>query len=124
MNDKTQESIMGMKVIKTFGQEEENSEEFKSKTAQVVSENRKVYKIDSLFDPVMTLIIGISYILTIILGGYMVITNIITIGDFVTFINYIAMLVWPMFAIGRLFNILERGSVSYNRIEKILKEET
>ncbi|WP_414840350.1 ABC transporter ATP-binding protein [Carnobacterium sp. TMP28] len=124
MNDKTQESIMGMKVIKTFGQEEENSEEFKSKTAQVVSENRKVYKIDSLFDPVMTLIIGVSYILTITLGGYMVMTTIITIGDFVTFINYIAMLVWPMFAIGRLFNILERGSASYDRIEKILKEET
>ncbi|MCA9766739.1 MAG: ATP-binding cassette domain-containing protein [Carnobacterium sp.] len=124
MNDKTQESIMGMKVIKTFGQEEENSEEFKSKTAQVVNENRKVYKVDSLFDPVMTLIIGVSYILTITLGGYMVMTTIITIGDFVTFINYIAMLVWPMFAIGRLFNILERGSASYDRIEKILKEET
>ena len=124
MNDKTQESIVGMKVIKTFGQEKENSEEFKSKTAQVVAENRKVYKIDSLFDPVMTFIIGISYILTITLGGYMVMTNIISIGDFVTFINYIAMLVWPMFAIGRLFNILERGSVSYDRIEKILEEET
>lgn len=124
MNDKTQESITGMKVIKTFGQEKENIEEFKSKTAQVVAENRKVYKIDSLFDPVMTFIIGISYILTITLGGYMVMTNIISIGDFVTFINYIAMLVWPMFAIGRLFNILERGSVSYDRVEKILKEET
>ena len=124
MNDKTQESITGMKVIKTFGQEKENIEEFKTKTAQVVAENRKVYKIDSLFDPVMTFIIGISYILTITLGGYMVMTNVISIGDFVTFINYIAMLVWPMFAIGRLFNILERGSASYDRIEKVLKEET
>ena len=123
MNDKTQESITGMKVIKTFGQEKENIEEFKTKTAQVVAQNRKVYKIDSLFDPVMTFIIGISYILTITLGGYMVMTNVISIGDFVTFINYIAMLVWPMFAIGRLFNILERGSASYDRIEKILKEE-
>lgn len=124
MNDKTQESISGMKVIKTFGQENEDIEEFKSKTAQVVVENRRVYKIDSLFDPVMTFIIGISYILTITLGGHMVMTNVITIGDFVTFINYIAMLVWPMFAIGRLFNILERGSASYDRVDRILQEKS
>lgn len=122
MNDKTQESISGMKVIKTFGQENEDVEDFKVKTAQVVSANRKVYKIDSLFDPVMTFIIGISYILTIVVGGHLVMTNAITIGDFVTFINYIAMLVWPMFAIGRLFNILERGSASYDRVEGLLQE--
>lgn len=124
MNDKTQESISGMKVIKTFGQESEDITEFKNQTAQVVAENKKVYKIDSLFDPAITFIMGISYVLTIILGGYYVMNNVISIGDFVAFINYIAMLVWPMFAIGRLFNILERGSASYNRVEELLKEKS
>lgn len=124
MNDKAQESISGMKVIKTFGQEDEDVEEFSSKTKQVVTENRKVYKIDSLFDPTITFIMGISYVLTIVMGGIYINSGVISIGELVSFINYIAMLVWPMFAIGRLFNILERGSASYDRVEKLLLEKS
>lgn len=124
MNDKAQESISGMKVLKTFGQEDEDVEEFRQKTKQVVAENRKVYKIDSLFDPTITFIMGISYVLTIIMGGRYINSGTITIGELISFINYIAMLVWPMFAIGRLFNILERGSASYNRVEKLLLERS
>lgn len=122
LNDKVQESIQGIKVIKTFGQEKEDIEEFKEQTANVVEKNRNVYKIDSLFDPIITFIMGISYILTISVGGTLIIENVITIGDFVTFVNYIGMLVWPMFAIGRLFNIIERGNASYTRIEQLMKE--
>ncbi|WP_028273598.1 ABC transporter ATP-binding protein [Atopococcus tabaci] len=124
LNDKVQESIQGVKVIKTFGQEKEDIEEFNEQTNHVVKENNRVYKIDSLFDPAITLIIGLSYVLSILVGGALVTANEITIGDFVTFINYITMLVWPMMAVGRLFNILERGSASYDRIEQLMKEET
>ncbi|WP_208559678.1 ABC transporter ATP-binding protein [Marinilactibacillus kalidii] len=124
LNDKVQESIQGIKVLKTFGQEAEDIEEFKVQTDNVVAKNRLVYKIDSLFDPAITLIMGVSYFLTILVGGILITGNEITIGDFVTFINYIGMLVWPMFAIGRLFNIIERGSASYDRIENLLREES
>lgn len=124
LNDKVQESIQGIKVLKTFGQEKEDVEEFKEQTANVVAKNRLVYKIDSLFDPAITLIMGVSYFLTIFIGGLLITENEISIGDFVTFINYIGMLVWPMFAIGRLFNIIERGSASYDRIENLLREES
>ncbi|SJN41670.1 Lipid A export ATP-binding/permease protein MsbA [Marinilactibacillus psychrotolerans 42ea] len=124
LNDKVQESIQGIKVLKTFGQEKEDIEEFKEQTANVVAKNRLVYKIDSLFDPAITLIMGVSYFLTIFIGGLLITENEISIGDFVTFINYIGMLVWPMFAIGRLFNIIERGSASYDRIENLLREES
>src|SRR5699024_5652725 len=121
---KVQESIQGIKVIKTFGQEQEDIEEFKEKTDFVVEKNRNVYKVDSLFDPVITFIMGISYILTISVGGSLIMNNTISIGDFVTFVNYIGMLVWPMFAIGRLFNIIERGNASYTRIEELMKEQS
>ncbi|MFC6465514.1 ABC transporter ATP-binding protein [Marinilactibacillus sp. GCM10026970] len=124
LNDKVQESIQGVKVLKTFGQEKEDIEEFKIQTDNVVAKNRLVYKIDSLFDPAITFIMGVSYFLTILVGGILITGNEITIGDFVTFINYIGMLVWPMFAIGRLFNIIERGSASYDRIENLLREES
>lgn len=124
LNDKTQESVSGIKVIKTFGQEKEDIEEFKAITQEVVNENKKVYRVDSLFDPVITLITGMSYIFTMILGGYYVMEGMISIGDFVTFFTYIAMLTWPMLAVGRLFNILERGSASYNRIEELMQNKT
>lgn len=124
LNDKVQESIQGIKVIKTFGQEKEDIEQLEVQTDNVVDKNREVYKIDSLFDPAITLIMGISYFLTILVGGLLITQNEITIGDLVTFINYIGMLVWPMFAIGRLFNIIERGSASYDRIEALLQEES
>lgn len=124
LNDKTQESVSGIKVIKTFGQEKEDIEEFKAITQEVVHENKKVYRVDSLFDPVITLITGMSYVFTMILGGYYVMEGMISIGDFVTFFTYIAMLTWPMLAVGRLFNILERGSASYNRIEELMQNKT
>lgn len=124
MNNKVQESIQGMKVLKTFGMEKEDIADFEQHTAQIVAKNREVYKIDSLFDPALTLIIGISYVIAIIVGGYFIMGNEVTIGEFVTFFNYIGMLVWPMFAIGRLFNIIERGSASYERVESILAEES
>lgn len=122
MNNKVQESIQGVKVIKTFGQEQEDIEEFHEQTDNILDKNNEVYKIDSLFDPALTIIIGASYVIAIIVGGNLIINAEITVGDFVTFISYIGMLVWPMFAIGRLFNIIERGSASYERVELLLNE--
>ena len=124
MNNKVQESLQGIKVIKTFGQEKEDIHEFTNQTDNILDKNREVYKVDSIFDPILTLIIGISYTIAIIVGGNLIIRNEITVGEFVTFISYLGMLVWPMFAIGRLFNIVERGSASYERVELLLNEKS
>lgn len=124
MNDKAQESITGMKVIKTFGQEKQDLDDFKTKTDYVVKMNRKVFFLDSLFDPVITLIIGMSYILTITVGGSFVMNQTISIGQLISFINYLSMLIWPMLALGYLFNILERGSASYDRVNELLMEKS
>ena len=70
------------------------------------------------------MIIGLSYVATIILGGKYVLEGTISIGQMVSFISYIGMLVWPMFAIGRLFNVLERGNASYDRVNELLHEKT
>ncbi|MHC5268104.1 ABC transporter ATP-binding protein [Enterococcus sp. LJL98] len=124
INDKAQESITGMKVIKTFGQEQEDIVEFKGKVDQAIQKNRRVNFLDALFDPAITLIIGLSYVLTIIVGGQFIMNQVITVGQLVSFVSYIGMLVWPMFAIGRLFNVLERGNASYDRVSELLRERT
>ncbi|MCB5955828.1 ABC transporter ATP-binding protein [Enterococcus sp. CWB-B31] len=124
INDKAQESITGMKVIKTFGQEKEDIQDFTEKIEEAIIKNNRVNFLDALFDPFITLVIGISYVLTIIIGGKFIMSNVISIGQLVSFISYIGMLIWPMFAIGRLFNVLERGNASYDRVNEMLHEKT
>lgn len=123
LNNKTQESISGIKVLKTFGQGKEDTEAFNDMVNDTIKINKRVFKWDSLFDPLGTLLIGLTYTITIIYGGLLVSHKALSIGQLVSFIAYIGNMVWPMFAIGYLFNILERGSASYDRVEKILDEK-
>lgn len=122
MNDKVQESVTGMKVIKTFGEEELDIQDFERMTSNVVDKNTELYKHDAAFMPTSQLIMGLSTMIGLFFGGYLVVTGDITIGLLVAFISYITRLNWPMIAIGRLFNILERGSASYDRVMEILGE--
>ncbi|MCO6527894.1 MAG: ATP-binding cassette domain-containing protein [Lactobacillus sp.] len=122
LNNKTQESVSGIKVIKTFGQGKADAAAFNSMVADTIQINKQVFKWDSMFDPLSTLLIGLTYAITIIYGGLMVVNHSLSVGQLVSFIAYIGNMVWPMFAIGYLFNILERGSASYDRIEKLLAE--
>jgi ATP-binding cassette subfamily B multidrug efflux pump len=124
INDKTQESITGIKVIKTLGQEKEDLADFTEKINDAIIKNKRTNFLDALFDPFITLIIGISYVFTIIIGGRFIMEGSLTLGELVSFIAYIGMLVWPMFAIGRLFNVLERGNASYDRVNQLLHEKT
>ena len=124
LNNKTQESVSGIKVLKTFGQGQEDTAAFDQMVEDTIKINKQVFKWDSLFDPLGTLLIGLTYTITIIYGGLLVFNKALTIGQLVSFIAYIGNMVWPMFAIGYLFNILERGSASYDRIEKLLEEKS
>lgn len=123
LNNKTQESVSGIKVLKTFGQGQQDAEAFDKMVNETININKKVFVWDSLFDPLGTIVIGLTYSITIIYGGLLVAGKILTIGQLVSFIAYIGNMVWPMFAIGYLFNILERGSASYDRVEKLLEEK-
>ena len=123
LNNKTQESITGIKVLKTFGQGKEDTAAFNEMVDDTIKINKKVFVWDSLFDPLGTAVIGATYVITIIYGGLLVTNHVLSIGQLVSFIAYIANMVWPMFAIGYLFNILERGSASYDRVEKLLQEK-
>jgi len=123
LNDKVQESVNGVKVIKTFGQEKEDIEEFKKQAEDVVKKNVTVAKIDSLFDPTIGLIIGISFFLALAFGSNYVLQGELTIGELIAFTTYLGLLIWPMLAFGWLFNIVERGRASYDRVSSLLKEE-
>ncbi|TYR77395.1 ATP-binding cassette domain-containing protein [Rossellomorea vietnamensis] len=123
LNDKTQESVSGIKVIKTFGQEKEDIESFRDQSEDVVQKNISVAKVDSLFDPTISIIVGISFFLSVAFGSRFVIAGDITIGELVSFTTYLGLLIWPMLAFGWLFNIVERGRASYDRVSGLLAEK-
>ncbi|OXS55424.1 ATP-binding cassette subfamily B protein [Bacillus sp. V-88] len=123
LNDKTQESVAGMKVLKTFGQEKEDIESFRKQSEEVVQKNISVARVDSLFDPTISIIVGISFFLSIVFGSKYVIEGELTIGDLISFTTYLGLLIWPMLAFGWLFNIVERGRASYDRVAGLLNEK-
>lgn len=124
MNDKTQESVSGVKVIKTFGEEEEDIRDFEAMTKDVVAKNKSVYLVDALFDPAIQLILGLSFALTIIFGVALSWkATSVSVSWFVHQLHRNDGLA-PMLAVGRLFNVLERGSASYSRIDELLKEKS
>lgn len=123
LNDKTQESIAGIKVIKTFGQEQEDIEDFRKQLEDVVRKNLVVAKIDSLYDPTISIIVGISFFLSIVFGAKYVLNGELTIGQLISFTTYLGLLIWPMLAFGWLFNIVERGRASYDRVAALLGEK-
>ena len=123
LNDKTQESVTGIKVIKTFGQEKEDVESFRASSRDVVNKNIAVARIDALYDPTIGLMAGLSYFLTIAAGAKFVLDGSLTIGQLVAFSTYLGLLIWPMLAFGWLFNIVQRGNASYDRIMDLLQEQ-
>ncbi|WP_043929829.1 ABC transporter transmembrane domain-containing protein [Bacillus sp. EB01] len=122
LNDKTQESISGIKVIKTFGQEQEDIEDFTKQSEDVVEKNITVAKIDALYDPTISIIVAISFFLSIGFGARDVLNGTMTIGELISFTTYLGLLIWPMLAFGWLFNIVERGRASYDRVASLLRQ--
>ncbi len=123
LNDNVQESVTGVRVAKAFGQEDDEIERFKEKSNDVVEKNVAVAKVDALFDPTISLIVGISYFLAVVFGARYVIADELTLGQLTSFTIYLGLLIWPMLALGWLFNIVERGRASYDRIADLLSVE-
>ncbi|MBY0144904.1 ABC transporter ATP-binding protein [Neobacillus niacini] len=120
LNDRVLESVAGVRVIRAYVQEEADGRRFHQLTEDVFEKNIKVARIDSLFDPTVRILVGISYIIGLGYGAYLVFNQAITLGDLVAFNVYLGMLIWPMFAIGELINIMQRGNASLDRVNETL----
>lgn len=124
LNNKVQESVSGIKVTKSFGYQDAETAAFARINQDVFKKNILAAKYNALFDPMVLIFVGLSYLLTLIFGGLFISQDQLTVGELVTFITYLDMLVWPLQAMGYLFNISQRGTVSYERIESLLAQES
>lgn len=120
LTDRVQENLSGIRVIKSFVQEEAEIERFDRAAEDYVNKNMRMIKIWGLMGPMIQLISGISYMIVLGYGGSLVISARITLGEFVAFNTYLGMLIWPMMALGRVINVLQRGAASMERLDALL----
>ncbi|RLJ85236.1 ABC transporter ATP-binding protein [Planococcus citreus] len=123
MNDSVLESVGGVRVVRAYVQERSSEKEFQDMTQDVYEKNMAVERIDALFAPVTKVLTGISYVIGLGYGAFLVSEGTMTLGDLVAFNVYLGMIVWPMFAIGELINILQRGNASIDRVNETLDYE-
>ncbi len=123
MTDRVQENLSGIRVIKTFVQEDSEVERFDQVAQRLVLKNMDLVKVWGLFMPMVQFISGLSYLVVLGYGGILVIEGSITLGAFVAFNTYLAMLIWPMMALGWVINVLQRGASSMERLKVLLETE-
>lgn len=124
LTDYVQESISGIRVIKAFVQQKAQKKGFDEKNRETRSKNLYFLKWIAVEEPALNVLIGLSSLVTLFVGGKMAITGTITLGDFVAFTQYINMLVWPMIAAGDSINMFSRGTASMSRIREIFEAES
>ncbi|WP_054756825.1 ABC transporter transmembrane domain-containing protein [Vibrio jasicida] len=123
MSDMTQESLNGVRMLRAFGLENQEQQRFEDVVDDTGAKNIAVARVDARFDPAIQITIGMSFFLSVASGAYLVDKGDITLGDLTAFTMYLGLMIWPMLAFAFLFNILERGSAAWNRLQEIFDEQ-
>ncbi|MBL1260658.1 MAG: ATP-binding cassette domain-containing protein [Thiotrichaceae bacterium] len=121
LNDKTQESITGIRLIKAFGQQPQMERAYHDVTRDVSAANLAVAKVEAKYDPVIYLTVSTSFFLAVAGGAWLIYQDELTIGELTSFTMYLTFLIWPMFAYGWTLNLIERGSAAHKRIDELLQ---
>ncbi|MCW3465539.1 ABC transporter ATP-binding protein [Chitinophaga nivalis] len=116
-----QESYSGIRVIKSYIQEDASAAHFEAASEAYKDSSISLAKTDALFQPVMALMIGLSVIMTVFIGGLQVIQGNITVGNLAEFVIYVNMLMFPFFSIGMVASMIQRAAASQQRINEFLR---
>lgn len=119
LNDDVQESISALRLTRAFGRENEEQAQFNRIATLANAANQDVARTDSKYDPAIQLGIGFSFFLSVAGGAYFIHHGELTLGQLTSFTLYLGYMIWPMFAIGWLLNLVERGQAAYQRIEQL-----
>ena len=120
LTDEVQESISGIRVIKSFVQEEKEAEVFRQRAEDNYKKNMTLTRIMAVLEPSIGTITGVSTLITLLYGGYLTMVNQISLGDFISFVQYLLMLAGPLSGMGRCINNFSQGNASLARLESIL----
>lgn len=121
LNSRAQENLAGIRVVKAYAREANEIEAFRKSSESYVEQNMKLFKVQSLLMPLLTLVAGLGALTIVAYGGKQVIDEGLSLGAFVAFHGYLTILIWPMIAIGWVMNVTQRGLASMGRINRIME---
>jgi ATP-binding cassette subfamily B protein len=116
----TQESLSGVRVVRAYGQEPFEIARFRAANEEYVARNRALIRLQGMYYPSMSLLMGIGALLVLWLGSREVIAGRMSLGELVAFNAYLMMLAWPMIAFGWVTNLLQRGTASWKRMLEVI----
>lgn len=122
LTDMVQENFSGIRIVKSFVQEQKEYEKFIKENENYFDTNIALVKVVGIFHPLIEFIASLSFVMLLGAGGIFVIYGSISLGDFISFNMYLGNLVWPMMAVGQVINNIQRGFASLERIEKVMHE--
>jgi ATP-binding cassette subfamily B protein len=120
LTTRAQENLAGVRVVRAYRQEDEESRRFAALGESYLEANMSLARLNGIMNPGFALLAGIGSAVTLGVGGYLLIDGVITVGGFVAFTIYLAMLTWPMIALGWTTNLLQRGAASMSRVLDLL----
>ncbi|HUK87312.1 MAG TPA: ABC transporter ATP-binding protein, partial [Terriglobales bacterium] len=119
---RAQENFSGARIIRAYAQEEAEIASFEAANQEYIRRSLKLVRLMGMLWPSLEFMLGAAVVLVLWLGGREVVLGRITVGSFVAYITYVAMLTWPIIALGWVINIFQRGNASMGRINEILRE--
>jgi len=124
ITEQVEENLSGIRVLHAFVQEEYEKKKFIETNQEYIKKNLRVTQVFGIFTPTMVFAVGIAGMISLWIGGKLVITEELTLGSFVAFNGYLMLLSWPMMGIGYVFNLTQKGFVGMERINEIFLERS
>ncbi len=123
MSTFAQETFSGIRVLKAFAAEKAQSSRYKSASEKSYQVNAELFEINALFQPLMLLLVGLSTLLAVWIGGLGVVEGKWSSGVIAEFIYYVNLLTWPIASIGWVMSLIQRAEASMERIHQFLQAE-
>ena len=124
LNSTAQEAYSGIRVIKSYVKEAQFTEFFKDQSEEYKRRSLELAKIEAYFQPLMVLLISLSTLLVVLIGGFQVYDGKLTAGNIAEFILYVNMLTWPVTAIGWIASVIQEAEASQARINQIMDQKS
>jgi ATP-binding cassette, subfamily B, multidrug efflux pump len=120
---KAQENFSGARLIRAFAQEEAEIASFETANIEYIRRSLHLVRLMAMLWPTLEFVLGLSLMITLLVGGHEVVAHHISVGQFTAFNVYMVQLTWPMIAVGWVVNLFQRGTASIVRIDELLKQK-
>ena len=118
---KAQENFSGARLIRAFAQEDAEIASFEKANQEYIRRSLLLVRLMAMLWPTLEFVLGMSLMITLLVGGHEVVSHFISVGEFTSFNVFMVQLTWPMIAVGWVVNLFQRGTASVVRIDELLK---